>query len=583
MSITIESVNKVLEKYEFESNPFRESDVSQALKTLRDPQEAVEPPMQWIAEVMAFDFVEDCDNPWGTYFGPFITYRDGREWPSIRAVTGDTIAYWSTRAKMSKNPILRSRYSDLVWDFSRAIENTSPDYTMAQLTIDCITEIGRNKRHPDETAVIKKLGRALSLAIQLNDASRIETVRDAIFDYEDSITQGAKVGLRGFAYDLLYANDKVKLTCIQEEKLISDLEDLLSRTTEHSNLEPWAAQEAALRLAKHYRKIERPDEVKRVLTVLADAFKESAANAPALQASGQLQHLYGILINFGLTQAAGKISVQLRDLGSKVEAELKPISHTINISNKDMEKYIKAITQGEINQALSKIAWQYIPKRSIVETQLKDLAEKAPLFCHLTKDLLDKRGRSTSKVGALDVDPEGNMVRQMSQNILIESVFLRKVLDSLVEKNADFVTQVVEHIFRSPIFNLDRKTIVERGIKHYFDGDHLIAVHLLVPQIEEAIRLLVEKSDGSIMKPVRGGGFDLKTLDDLLRDPLTVRAIGEDTSFYLRVLLVDRRGWNIRNYVCHGIYSPNEFGYPMSDRVLHVLLCLAEIREEETT
>ncbi len=83
------------------------------------------------------------------------------------------------------------------------------------------------------------------------------------------------------------------------------------------------------------------------------------------------------------------------------------------------------------------------------------------------------------------------------------------------------------------------------------------------------------------MKPPRGGGFNLRILDDILRDPLMLQIVGEDAIIYFRVLLVDPRGWNLRNRVCHGLLTANEFEPLMSDRLIHVLLCLAQVREQE--
>ena len=109
----------------------------------------------------------------------------------------------------------------------------------------------------------------------------------------------------------------------------------------------------------------------------------------------------------------------------------------------------------------------------------------------------------------------------------------------------------------------------------------MTAVHLLIPQIENALRVLLEKAGGSVLKPARGGGFNLKVLDDLLRDPLLIQVFGEDIVFYFHALLVDPRGWNLRNCVCHGLCDASEFGPSMSDRIIHVLLCLALVRKKE--
>ena len=110
----------------------------------------------------------------------------------------------------------------------------------------------------------------------------------------------------------------------------------------------------------------------------------------------------------------------------------------------------------------------------------------------------------------------------------------------------------------------------------------MVAAHLLVPQFEDALRNLLENIGGSVLKKGRNGDLPLKLLDDLLRDPLMNEFLGEDLMLYFRVLYTDQRGWNVRNRICHGMFSSNEFGAPITDRVVHSLLCLALVREEES-
>ena len=70
----------------------------------------------------------------------------------------------------------------------------------------------------------------------------------------------------------------------------------------------------------------------------------------------------------------------------------------------------------------------------------------------------------------------------------------------------------------------------------------------------------------------------LKNLDDLLRDPVTTKAIPEDIRFYLRTLLCDLRGLNVRNNVCHGIWGPENFNCFIADRVIHAVLVIGLLR-----
>ena len=125
--------------------------------------------------------------------------------------------------------------------------------------------------------------------------------------------------------------------------------------------------------------------------------------------------------------------------------------------------------------------------------------------------------------------------------------------------------------------------IVSAGLQAFLESNHIVAAHLLIPQIEDALRNLVEMAGGSIYKPNRSGGLSLKTLDEVLRDDIITQVLGENTAFYLRVLLTDQRGWNIRNTVCHGMAPAGYFTTDLSDRVLHVLILLGIIRPKESS
>ena len=106
-------------------------------------------------------------------------------------------------------------------------------------------------------------------------------------------------------------------------------------------------------------------------------------------------------------------------------------------------------------------------------------------------------------------------------------------------------------------------------------------MHILIPQIEAIIRNLAEKIGIPILKPSRSGGFFYRALDELLREEGIIGVLSEDMCLYFRVLLTDPRGGNIRNDICHGISRPENFNQMVADRIFHVLLCLALVKERK--
>jgi len=62
----------------------------------------------------------------------------------------------------------------------------------------------------------------------------------------------------------------------------------------------------------------------------------------------------------------------------------------------------------------------------------------------------------------------------------------------------------------------------------------------------------------------------------MLRDENVNNALNENTILYLKTLLTDSKGLNLRNNVCHGISNSNILdSFLLADRVFHVIICLS--------
>ena len=79
MSRIIDTLTEVLTGFDKKMEPIREHDISKAVTSLRDKEVDATPPMQLVAEAMAFDFVEDYQDKatgWGTYYGPMFVFNN---------------------------------------------------------------------------------------------------------------------------------------------------------------------------------------------------------------------------------------------------------------------------------------------------------------------------------------------------------------------------------------------------------------------------------------------------------------------------------------------------------------------------
>ena len=586
------TIKEIIEPFDKLSNTkFDEHDVSTSYRKLI-PEDKTQIDETLKAELMAFDFAEDYQDKktgWGTYFGPMMVWNneDGTatESPSIKLITPEMIDYWDERATQSTNPIIIARYSGLVWDFKHKITGQNPSHETCRLYTKSLIDQANGDFHKYEVNTFQKLRRALALCISLNDDSLIKDCKDAIINFENRHSQDTKPGLWGYSFDLLIGNKRVSLTEEEENNIIQELEQKLSRLTkqdtEGHKIDPWAAEAAAERLGIYYRKAQKNEEVSRVILEVGKAFDKIIGDASAMQASGWLDHLHKFYTKFNLKEEASQILLKIRELGPKVASELKPISHTFDLPKKEMDQYISAMTEGDIQDVINRIAVRYIPIKEQVKEQIFDLSKKAPLTFLIGHQIQDEKGRVIATIGSLEDDLEGHVIRQVSQNLSFSSIFLRAIFQKSIDDKGLDKSQILKYIEDSPIINKDRYEIIERGLEAYFEGDFLVTIHLLVPQIEEAIRNIIEVAGGNVLKPSRGGGYHLRTFDEILRDDIITEALGEDFADYFRILFTDQRSWNIRNNVCHGMASPDMFNHQTSDRVIHALFCLGLIHEKK--
>lgn len=577
-------IEQFLKDLENVNNQISEFEI--CFKILNFMQELKEIPQNLIWEAIAFALYEryfeeglNREPNWETYFGPLLRWftEGGKiiEYPNIQQITPETICYWEKRVQESKHPVFKARYSNLVWDFSEKITGKKPHFSIAQIFIDSVIEIAE-KNLQDHFFIIKKLERALSLALIINDKDRIEKLIDTIIKYEDTIADDDKLSSWGFSYKLLVKNKKIKLEKNKEQTIVKVLEKRFERLLTKDDRYP--AKEAAFLLIDYYNRHQNIPKIKSILLKLGTKIQEQADKVSPLIASVWLKELYHLYLQYGLKNEADKILTKIKELGKKSHSELKQIEIPIEISKDEFERFINGLIEGDFKTALTNVTLFYIPRKDETIKQLRDLLQKAPLFSFTTHKILDKDGRLVATIGPLKEDIDGRLVLQISQNMGVSSFFLHETLKALIEKFNLDTEAIINYFYESFIFDEKRKVFFVQGIEAYLHNNHLTALHILIPQIEALIRNLAEKIGLQILKPSHSGGFNYKTLDDLLREKAIIDILGEDICLYFRVLFTDPRGWNLRNNICHGIAQIEHFNSITADRVFHALLCLALIK-----
>lgn len=584
-------LTSTLQRLDASQDPLSEYDVDDAIRASKpadDPGWEASP--EHVAEQFAFSFDErDACGELGEYnwFAPMTSgvAKDGTivEYPSAKELTPKMLAYWAQRARETKNPVMRARYAGLVWEFSPKVTGKSADIMMARMRIDAVVEAANDGRHEEPLEICGQLGQVLGLAISINDPDRIKRVRDATIAHERKVGDDDKLGLWGHAWDLLFDNKKVPLTDEQRAALIKDLEDRLERVSNPSEgdpIDPWAAEAVAKRLAAHYRKEGQTQDVRRVLLKVGPAFDRMGETVAPMLAQAWHQQVEALYRRFGLNEDAAERRRKISELGPAAHDGLVQYSREMKVTKDEMDGYVNAVLEGDVMTAVGRFVAEYLPRRVETEAELDEMAASTPLLARIPRKIVDGNGRPVGVIGSLAEDRDAHVVAATAQAIGFHGMFMRCVVDEMVRRFGIDTGTVMSWLRESPAFAESSHALLERGLDAYFAGDAPVAIHLLVPQVENVIRELAELVGCEVYRPNRLGGMDLRTLDDFLRDERVVKALIPDVAEYLRVLYTDRLGINLRNRVCHGMISAEECGQGQADRVFHTVIMFALARRK---
>lgn len=129
-------------------------------------------------------------------------------------------------------------------------------------------------------------------------------------------------------------------------------------------------------------------------------------------------------------------------------------------------------------------------------------------------------------------------------------------------------------VLNNPFIPQGHEGIYLHGLQAGFFGEWLIAVHLLIPQVESSVRYVLQQH-GVITSTLESDGTQKeRDLNQLLWMPEVENIFGEDMLFDLRGILIERFGHNLRNESAHGLLPEGGFYQPVVVYLWWVILRL---------
>jgi hypothetical protein len=587
----IPTIKGCLDAVEAGMSPFEEYNLSFGLEALvGDPKSLTGNERKGCrAEVYGLRFLTantEQRSPWGLYFVPMssVVKHDGTEvyQPDARDMDSEIIQYWQDRSEKTRHPTLLARYADLAWEISRLWNSDHPGEkpierprVLAQRAVRAYLDVVEKNLAFDSPQAWQFLGRAMELALYIKDSGLIDRSKGLAISYQRELLRAGDSNIWQID-DLLWGNSKsLKISDQERSELMGWLNASL---VIHSNIEdsqrfdPHQALNAAERIGRWLAKSD-PAKCIAVLKTAGAAFETIAQKADALTAISWLETLNAKYRVANLSADAARVESAIRARANEAQQSMKQLSVDINVSKAEMDAWLDNLTAGSADLAFARIAVNLMTSEDTLGDMIKTVAVNAPLQAHLKISIMGRGGATVATIGSVKDDMPGRLINQAAMVIGAAAPWVHQGLEHAKTRWNIDADVLFAFLVQSPFFPTYTHAMLKRGIEAWFAEDNIKAIHILVPQVEVALREILTSMGESALQPSKeAGGLESIGMGKVLSHETFKDKFDSTARHHLRALYTHPKGINLRNKIAHGIAGEELLGRGISNWVIHSLL-----------
>ncbi len=509
------------------------------------------------------------------------TTDKGEEWkyPDLeKDFPKEAIGYYKNRANVTNNPILKTRYSDVVWELDK-------DVNYARLAIraylDCCPIYFINEWDQE---LSDSLDRAITIASMINDQDLID---ECLKKHYDFIKQMA--GERRFRYLLeivesILNREKKLRPQIDYEYLISIIQAAVADYTQNIP-DSFHLQRSFMELLVKIWQIRKNDyECRKIKARIAETFIEEAewkkvnypnGNMVAASFYEKAMQAYMDLGSFPVKVMELKIKIQEANEAA-LKTEYKTIATEVKIPREKIDEYLRMYRELktlEVFQIMS-LDKNLIPSYERSKKQAIGQAKKF-VVQHIFPRTIMKGNICVKHISEEDEKLEYGTIRnfQMSYRMTTH-VLLNEIFALLEKEHPKYVESLAQYLSSSGIIDGERIEIIKHGLRAFEDKEYVASIHILIFQIERILRDLLGKLGLSTFS-YRSNEMRERMLSDILVTLSQIKEVDKDFLKFIEIYLCDIRGDNYRNDIAHGLLSLAAFTKENAQLLLLILIKLA--------
>jgi hypothetical protein len=508
-------------------------------------------------------------------FSPFMIMQ-GRRTAIPEDFTENDLIFFESIVEECNDFRLKARIADTLWYLKRG-------FKYAKLAIENYLKFPLD---PDSFHIDTKdsFERAIRLSITTNQNNFLEEIQNLLIqNFHESKTEDS--------LHCKHLNDLLLIAKIDINSKLNIIQKLEEFAQVFEDKGDWRTAREYYQSAKQwFKKINDTHDINRIVVKIAETFvseaksREDSHMVAAMFYENAIQEYRSIpksqRAGFNIDTRIGEIYQLMVSSNKLVYGELHEIkTDSIDISNLILNS-IKKIENKNFEEAL--VIFANItsnPKYESIKNSSKKILKSTTIsrLFDCTHYSHDGRVIGITK-GGLD-NPESYSQQLKSQMRQQYSIELGLIIQGSVIPAFEQFTK--EHLIRkeylislcanAAVVPRDRALIWAEGLYFGFERNFLVSTHLLIPQIEHLIRVILKQENiqTTILDPQ--GIETEKGLSKLFEEEKLNDLIGKDLLFDLKSLLTDNMCYNLRNNVAHGLSE--QFTFRSTESVYLWWLC----------
>jgi len=521
----------------------------------RDEQHKVQG-LQLLLVVVGMMPADDARAP----FGRYMSGNDGAGNPWHTPLPADLTARHTdalaTFLAVVATPVLRARLADVLW---YRVTPRDPDH--ARVAIDTYLRLADESFSPDHWVLSEQyFSRAFRISAQLGrQSTEFATAVATAWSFLDRLDGN----------DPLYYTERIvsriigTLSSEQANILYNRAKGIADQSLAAHDFERARTYyDLSMRLAKI---LEREEDVKSLRLARAETHANQALTAPnETQRSMYLRIARQELLNAGATrERITEVSALLDE--SQILAVNEMASIGTEFSLGQMPDHVRDLVRGhDPIRALWILAGvPVMPNRERARASAEE-SVKQHVFAygfgrrHLSRDGR-QQGETPGAIGSSESDREAAIFGAMRDHAAHGRMYavlgaIEPGRNQLLLQHEYTLSDIYAALRPRPFIPQGHHLLWAKAIHAELVGEYDIAVHILAPQMENALREVLRRQ-GEIVYSTRDGVQSLISIENVLDHPKSLHIFGDDFLFALDTSLAGRLGANVRNDVAHGLLN----------------------------